>query len=185
MKKIFIFMFCIVLVMGMASAQGIRDQQNDGKPEKRNEQRRNIDPHAGNNRQNKDNRKGELKSLTIEGTLKLEKGLIAVESGDEVYFVPMLTRYIGFLEGLKEGERVSIEGYGHKKIILPKKVTLGEKSYDFIANIPDNKSRNGIGRNCYNFFPNHGNKQNRDNFVPRNDRFNLERGKRGNRPIPE
>ena len=105
--------------------------------------------HDRNSRQNKNNRQPEIKSLTIEGTLQLEKGFVAVASGETVYLVPLLTRYIGFIEGLKEGKKVVVEGYGNRRIIHPKKVTIDEKSYDFFARVPDNIMRNnyfGPGR---------------------------------------
>ena len=83
--------------------------------------------------QNRYNRQFESKSVTVDGTLKLERGLVAVASGDSVYFVPMLERYIGFIDGLKEGTNVSVEGYEFRNIIRPVKVTIDGKSYDFLA----------------------------------------------------
>jgi len=86
-----------------------------------------------NNRQDRDNRQRNNRIVTIDGTLQLEKGFVAVASGDSVYYVPMLTRYIGFIEALKEGTQVSVEGYEFRKFIHPTKVTLAGKSYDFVA----------------------------------------------------
>jgi hypothetical protein len=63
--------------------------------------------------------------------LQLEKGFIALASGDNVYFVPMLMRYAGFVEGIKEGAKVSVEGYQFRDILHPKKVTVNGKDYDF------------------------------------------------------
>jgi hypothetical protein len=76
-------------------------------------------------------------AVTINGTLQLEKGFIAVSSGDKVYYVPRLTRYIGFIEGLKEGAVVSIEGYTYNNFIFPLNVTLNGKSYDFAMKRPE------------------------------------------------
>jgi hypothetical protein len=81
----------------------------------------------------RNNRARESKPVSVEGVLKLEKGFVAVESADKVYIVPMLNRYIGFITGLREGEKVSVEGYERKNMIRPTKVTVGGKSYDFFA----------------------------------------------------
>jgi hypothetical protein len=103
MKKFIVFLFVAVLAAGMVSAQD------------RNERQR-AEPRT---------------PQTVEGTLKLEKGIIAVQTDESVYFVPMLTRYIGFINGLKEDAKVSIEGFLMRNVIHPVKVTVADKSYDF------------------------------------------------------
>ena len=72
--------------------------------------------------------------VNVTGTLQLQNGQIALASGDAVYFVPALVRYIGFIEGLKEGARVSIEGYAWGNSLQPLKVNIDGKTYDFSAN---------------------------------------------------
>ena len=72
-------------------------------------------------------------TITVEGTLQLQNGMIAVKSGESVYYVPMLQRLVGFVEGLKEGSTVSIEGYASKNFLRPTKLSLSGKSYDFPA----------------------------------------------------
>ncbi|WP_461257765.1 hypothetical protein [Treponema sp. R80B11-R83G3] len=126
MKKLIISLIIAVLVAGTVFAQPIMEERNPGtkvKPEKLKD--------AGP--QLKKNRMRERNSVSIEGVLKLEKGFVAVESTDKVYIVPMLNRYIGFINGLREGEKVSVEGYEFKSMIHPTKVTIDGKSYDFIA----------------------------------------------------
>ena len=82
--------------------------------------------------QNQENRKRVSPELiTVEGTLQLQNGMIAVLAGETVYYVPRLQRYIGFIEGLKEGNSVSIEGYAYRNFLGPTKVTINGKSYDF------------------------------------------------------
>ena len=76
-------------------------------------------------------RRSPPETITVEGTLQLQNGYIVVASGDTVYYVPMLQRYVGFIEGLKEGNKVTIEGYAHNNFLRPTKVSLGGKSYDF------------------------------------------------------
>jgi len=126
MKKLIISLIIVVLIVGTVFAQPIMEERSQGskvKPERLNDA----------NPQSRNNRAREGKSVSVEGTLKLEKGFVAVESADKVYIVPMLNRYIGFITGLREGEKVSVEGYERKNMIRPIKVTIDGKSYDFIA----------------------------------------------------
>jgi hypothetical protein len=77
------------------------------------------------------------RALAAEGTLGLQNGVIVLTSGDTVYAVPALSRYVGFIEGLKEGARVSIEGYsGAYNLIYPSRITLNGKTYDLAPNPP-------------------------------------------------
>jgi len=114
MKRLVIFPIIAVLITGAVSAQAIRERQNSS-------------PAPGNSRAR------EVNSVTVEGVLKLEKGLVAVENADNVFVVPMLNRYIGFITGLREGARVSVEGYEFRNMIRPTKVTIEGKSYDFMS----------------------------------------------------
>ena len=132
MKKLSIFMFIAVLIAGTIYAQPIKEQRAEDELKINKEQKRGNRPermqgYGAQKRQPQGN------SVSVEGTLKLEKGFVAVESGESVYIVPMLNRYIGFIGGLKEGEKVSVEGRGYRNMIQPQKVTIGEKSYDFAA----------------------------------------------------
>jgi len=77
---------------------------------------------------------GVSQQITVTGTLQLLNGQIALSSGNTVYFVPSLGRYVGFIEGLKEGTSVSIEGYASGNYLEPSKVTISGKSYDFTPN---------------------------------------------------
>jgi hypothetical protein len=74
--------------------------------------------------------------INVEGTLKLERGLIAIQSGDTVYYAPSLNRYAGFIDGLREGNTVSVEGYANRNTILPTKITVSGRSYDLFAGPP-------------------------------------------------
>jgi hypothetical protein len=75
-------------------------------------------------------------AVTVSGTLQLQNGAIAVSSGSNVYFVPVLNRYIGFIEGLREGAQVSINGFVWGNSLQPNTVTIEGKTYDFAANAP-------------------------------------------------
>jgi len=66
-----------------------------------------------------------------------------------------LNRYIGFINDLREGTRVSVEGRVFGNTILPAKVTIGGRSYNFLSNnlslgpgVPgfDRRQGNGQGR---------------------------------------
>jgi len=126
MKKILFFLFIAVLFTGTVSAQIRTDRQPNS----------NL--------------------ITVEGTLKLQRGIIAVESKDATYFVPMLTNYIGFIDGMKEGAKASVEGYAIGNTIQPTKVTIEGKSYDFIAGGPQGfgPGNNFLGPGRNNFGPN-------------------------------
>ena len=142
MKKLTIFLIVAVLVAGTLSAQTRTERQ-----------RERID-----------------NSVTLEGTLKLERGFIALQSGDSVYFVPSLNHYTGFISELKEGANVSIEGYVFRNILHPAKVTVAGKSYDLIAAgpRPGFELRNDdTGRERKNVGPGRDNRgPGRNNFGP-------------------
>jgi hypothetical protein len=72
-------------------------------------------------------------SVKIEGTLQLHNGQFAVSSGNTIYYVPRIGRYVGFIDNLKEGSNVSFEGYVSGNFLLPVKMTLSGKSYDLAA----------------------------------------------------
>jgi hypothetical protein len=72
-------------------------------------------------------------SITVEGTLQLQNGQIAVASGNSVYFVPVLNQYIGFIDGLREGARITVSGYASGNVLQAAQVTINGKSYNFQA----------------------------------------------------
>jgi hypothetical protein len=74
---------------------------------------------------------GVSQSVSVKGTLQLRNGMIAVVDGNTSYFIPRLERYIGFIDGLKEGAKVSVEGYASRNYLQPSKITINGKSYDF------------------------------------------------------
>jgi len=114
MKRFLVFLVIAFLIAGMVSAEPIKEQRNSA-PRTAKEQ------------------KSDANSVKVDGVLKLEKGFVAVESADNVYIVPMLNRYIGFITDLREGAKVSVEGYEYKNMIRPTKVTIEGKPYDFMS----------------------------------------------------
>jgi hypothetical protein len=109
MKKLGLVIVIVCLAAGMASAQNWSNGW--GTP---------IQPNQ---------------AISIAGTLQLQNGVIAVVSGNATYYVPILTQYIGFIEGLREGAQISIDGYFYGNSVQPTRVVLNGKSYDFTANI--------------------------------------------------
>jgi hypothetical protein len=95
---------------------------------------------------------GASQLITVNGTLQLQNGFIAVAEGATVYFVPVLNQYIGFIDGLKEGSLVSVEGYASGNYLQPSKVIINGKSYDFQADL-----RRGMGRGRYGSMQGRGN----------------------------
>jgi hypothetical protein len=72
--------------------------------------------------------------LTVTGTLEVKDGTIALASGDTVYYVPNLRLLAGVVDGIKEGARVTVEGYLFQAPWLSvTRVTVGGKSYDISA----------------------------------------------------
>jgi hypothetical protein len=88
-------------------------------------------------------------SLSLSGTLEVLNGRIALKDGDRVYYVSGIQHLIGFVDGLKEGARVSLEGYAFPVPEGPEyrqlrvtKLTVDQKSYE----IPFGPAYNGPGR---------------------------------------
>jgi len=76
-------------------------------------------------------------TVTVSGSLVVAYGLPAVKSGDGTYLVGGINRFVGFIDGLKEGAQVTIEGLAvtspknsEIKFLKPSKMTLNGKSYD-------------------------------------------------------
>ncbi|MDR0475925.1 MAG: hypothetical protein LBH43_19945 [Treponema sp.] len=77
--------------------------------------------------------------ISISGVLGIAKGHIAVKSGDTTYYLTGLNRYMGFIDGLKEGASVKLEGYSRKirngdsdneAYMRVSQLTLNGKTYD-------------------------------------------------------
>jgi len=76
-------------------------------------------------------------TIKVEGKLALINGVIALKSGTETYYVPMIGRIAGFIEGVKEDASVKLEGYEFPIAAAPEYATLtvtklgvGGKDYD-------------------------------------------------------
>ncbi|MDR1286593.1 MAG: hypothetical protein LBK08_03205 [Treponema sp.] len=79
---------------------------------------------------------------TVSGTLGLREGMIILESGDSFYYVPGLSRFAGFIDGLKEGAAVSIEGRVFRSpsgslVLRTEKLGIAGRSYDLAPAIAE------------------------------------------------
>jgi hypothetical protein len=75
--------------------------------------------------------------VSVTGNLSIVQGSPAVKSGDITYFVPGLMRYVGFIDSLKDGAQVRLEGAAvtvsddaKTKKLWVNKLTIGGKDYD-------------------------------------------------------
>jgi len=57
-----------------------------------------------------------LEKITLEGTLELVDGRVAIKKDSKTYFVMIPSRLYGFVDGLKEGASVKVEGDSHEVI---------------------------------------------------------------------
>jgi len=91
-------------------------------------------------------------TTTIRGTLGLSGGRISVVSGNITYYVSGLSRFVGFIDGLKEGAQVSLDGYAtaptiegqNYRTFYPVTLSLNGKTYEVGSTTVGNMAR---GRN--------------------------------------
>jgi hypothetical protein len=96
-------------------------------------------------------------ATTIRGTLGLSNGRISVVSGNITYYVRGLERFAGFIDGLKEGAQVSLDGYAtapaiegqRDRLFYPVKLTLNGKIYEVgspnAGNLPPGRNGRNTG----------------------------------------
>jgi hypothetical protein len=74
----------------------------------------------------------------VSGVLGLSAGRIVLKSGDTTYYTRGLGRFVGFIDGLREGAEVTIEGYvsppllegANERLLVPVKLTIGDKTHE-------------------------------------------------------
>ena len=95
-------------------------------------------------------------TVTISGTMVVANGMPALKSGDDTYLIGGISSLIGFVDGLKEGAQVTVEGSvvtfpgrNTLKYLRGSKLTLNGKSYDL-------SSSSGVDMmmGMWNFTPN-------------------------------
>jgi hypothetical protein len=82
-------------------------------------------------------------TLMVSGTMVVVQGMPALKSGDVTYFVSGISQLIGFIDGLKEGAQVTIEGVAmtspsdkNVKFLRPSKLTINGKIYELSPPAP-------------------------------------------------
>ena len=92
--------------------------------------------------------------ITVTGNLTVANGMIALKSSDATYLTRGLDRFVGFIEGIKDGAAVSIEGYSISspdksdvKFLRVEKLTIGGNDYDLSRPPRQRQEMRGGGRN--------------------------------------
>jgi hypothetical protein len=83
-----------------------------------------------------------LESVTVSGNLTLAQGKIAVAKDGITYLTSGLNRWVGFIDGLKEGAQVTLEGVStvspqdnRVRTLRVHKMTLNGKEYDLVSSM--------------------------------------------------
>lgn len=91
-----------------------------------------------------------LETSKVEGRLALINGMVGVQSGGKTYYVGGLNRLIGFVDGLKEGASVKLEGYAFQMPAAPEyfhlrvtKLSFAGKDYD-LTNTAGHSAMGGL-----------------------------------------
>ena len=78
-----------------------------------------------------------VETLTVSGGLTVVHGSPALRSGETAYIIHGIHRLVGFIDGLKEGAQVTIEGRAltsrqdsNVKFLRPSTLTLDGRTYD-------------------------------------------------------
>jgi hypothetical protein len=104
----------------------------------------------------------------VNGILGVHNGRIALRSGDTIYYTRGLERFVGFIDGLKEGAEAAIEGYvsppsmegANERLLFPVKLTLDGNVYEVgpvmagnrdwqRPRTPGRMGRGSSGRHCW------------------------------------
>ncbi|QQO10597.1 hypothetical protein [Breznakiella homolactica] len=83
----------------------------------------------------------------VSGKLALVNGMIAVQDGGTTYYVNGLGRLVGFIDGLKEGATVNLEGYAFPIQGAPEYQHLRLTSFTFNGKTYDMAAMYGPGAN--------------------------------------
>ena len=123
MKRIIMITLLPLSAAVMVFAQGVEDRRNPGNP--------------GNQGNGNRPPRGAPVQTSVTGNLTIANGMIAIKDGDTTYVIPGLMRYVGFIDGLKDGAQVTIEGAVMSrradvkiKRLIPHTLTIGSKEYE-------------------------------------------------------
>ena len=131
MKTKILFILLAVTLVATISAQP--QPQPPGQGSSTNPQ---GDSRARGERQSRTDRLA-AETVTVTGSMVVARGVPALKSGDVTYFVTGISRLIGFVDGLREGAQVTVEGRSMAnprdetvKFLRVTKLTIGGKSYE-------------------------------------------------------
>jgi hypothetical protein len=82
-----------------------------------------------NGTQNPGDKKGPEK-ITLTGVLGIKDGMIALEEGGVTHYLVGLNRFIGFIDGLKAGATVTLEGFAAPRFFRVTKLTIAGQDYE-------------------------------------------------------
>jgi len=84
----------------------------------------------------------EREVVNVDGNLTIVRGVIAVSSGDTTYFVRGLSRFVGFIDGFKDGAAIKLEGVAisnpqdkNVKFLRAEKMNFNGKDYELAINL--------------------------------------------------
>ena len=152
MKRIFLLFILALFAITVVSAQGNDrwgQRRNYGEPPRYSQERGYP---RGREQGSPRDFFQKMESASVSGNLTIVRGMIAVNSGDLTYLAWGLQRFVGFIDGLKEGAAVTLEGSAFSvpqnekvKFLQVQKMTLNGKDYDLgqpRMNVrPDNMQR--------------------------------------------
>ena len=120
----------------------------------------------------------QAEDATVSGNLTLVKGMIAVKDNDVTYFAGGLHRFVGFIDGLKEGAAVTLEGKAVTfpqnegvKFLRVQKLTLNGKDYDIApprTNFQNGERRPGMSQHMHQPWRQPMNHSRNQKRIPRN-----------------
>jgi hypothetical protein len=130
MKKIITIVIITLATAGLTFGQAVSDPGAAGQPA----------PQTA-----KQMRYPQIGKTSVTGNLAFIKGKIAVQSDNGTYYAGGINRLIGFVDGLKEGANVTLEGYTFEhpqkvqtsdaeKLLRVTKLTFNGKTYELDTN---------------------------------------------------
>ncbi|MDR1858918.1 MAG: hypothetical protein LBQ69_05560 [Treponema sp.] len=130
MKRTLLFLTMVFCTITMIFAQG-NDRQGNGQGPRR------FNGQPPNYSQGRNHVPRNVETASVSGNLTIARGMIAVNSSDVTYIARGLQRFVGFIDGLKEGAAVTLEGNVFPvprnetvKFLQVQKMTLNGKDYD-------------------------------------------------------
>ena len=142
MKRTIVFLLLVSCAVTCMFAQGRNRQGQDFPPGRQ--------QHFSQERRPTQNRPAPV-STSVSGNLTIAQGMIAVTSDGITYLTGGLNRFTGFIDGLKEGAVVTLEGFAmpnphndNIQFLRVQKMTLNGKEYDLAMPFPNSGPRQNI-----------------------------------------